>query len=216
MHHCDWLEVWIIFIIGLATAHTFIAASLLHVSSGISQEDYTCAWKSPLISSRLHLGTNHKYRRPTQLFGVVYLLHIQWGRLPIYNMLLDSTSLCVFVCLDFDLVLLRPGRDDIVLNPSRVIADYKVARNVSPFNITIINWSISIIIMCPFIFLYFPLELTSEIRNSHSCSPVYVSLKTLGSDKNYHHSRVGTTYFSCCIGFPYLTQAMFHYQSHSI
>ena len=32
-------------------------------------------------------------------------------------------------CIDFDLYLVRPGRDDIVLNPSREIADYGVMKN---------------------------------------------------------------------------------------
>ena len=32
---------------------------------------------------------------------------------------------------DFDLYLLRPGTHDIVLNPSRAIADYGVSKNVS-------------------------------------------------------------------------------------
>ena len=36
--------------------------------------------------------------------------------------------------VDFDLYLLRPGRDDIVLNPSREIADYGIQRNVSSYN----------------------------------------------------------------------------------
>ena len=31
--------------------------------------------------------------------------------------------------LDFDLYLVRPERDDIVLNPSREIADYGIKRN---------------------------------------------------------------------------------------
>jgi hypothetical protein len=37
--------------------------------------------------------------------------------------------------VDFDLYLLRPGRGDIVLNQSRVIADYRIARNVRIFQV---------------------------------------------------------------------------------
>lgn len=33
--------------------------------------------------------------------------------------------------IDFDLYLLRPGSHDIVLNPTRAIADYGVSKNVS-------------------------------------------------------------------------------------
>lgn len=36
----------------------------------------------------------------------------------------------VILLVDFDLYLLRPGRDDIVLNQARVIADYHISKNV--------------------------------------------------------------------------------------